>query len=60
LRSVWQGIHIWLAEIQKEFDEKLAQKWFAADISEGKKVLIDKFDPNAKILLIPQVSGGGK
>ena len=47
-----------LDEIEKEFNEKMAQGWFAADISEKKDVLIRQFDPNAEILLIPRVQGG--
>src|SRR6516162_6570973 len=47
-----------LAEIEREFNEKVAQGWFAADISEKRNVLIREFDPNAEILLIPKVQGG--
>ena len=47
-----------LAEIEKEFNEKITQGWFAADISEKRDVLIRDFDPNAEILLIPRVLGG--
>jgi hypothetical protein len=47
-----------LVEIEKEFNEKVAQGWFAADISEKRDVLIREFDPNAEILLIPRVQGG--
>ena len=47
-----------LAEIEREFNEKVAQGWFAADISEKRDVLIREFDPNAEILLIPRVQGG--
>ena len=47
-----------LSEIEKEFNEKMAQGWFAADISEKRDVLIRQFDPNAEILLIPRVQGG--
>lgn len=53
-----------LAEIEKEFNKKMEQGWFAADISvadpekgtDGE--LIKKFRPNAEILLIPRVQGG--
>ena len=48
-----------LAEIEKEFNEKMAQGWFAADISEKQDVLIREFNPSAEILLIPRVQGGG-
>jgi len=47
-----------LSEIEKEFNEKMAQGWFAADISDKRDVLIRQFDPNAEILLIPRVQGG--
>jgi hypothetical protein len=47
-----------LSEIEKEFNEKMAQGWFAADISNKRDVLIRQFDPNAEILLIPRVQGG--
>jgi hypothetical protein len=47
-----------LSEIEQEFNGRVAQGYFAADISEKKDVLIRKFDPNAEILLIPRVQGG--
>ena len=47
-----------LAEIETEFKYKMAQGWFAADISEKRDILIREFDPNAEILLIPRVQGG--
>jgi len=47
-----------LAEIEKEFNDKMAQGWFAADISDKRDVLIREFDPKAEILLIPRVQGG--
>ena len=47
-----------LAGIEKEFKEKMAEGWFAADITDQRNVLIRKFDPNAEILLIPRVQGG--
>ena len=47
-----------LAEIEKEFNEKMAQGWFAADISDKRDVLIREFNPKAEILLIPRVQGG--
>ncbi len=47
-----------LGEIEREFNEKIAQGWFAADISDKRDVLIREFDPNAEILLIPRVQGG--
>ncbi len=47
-----------LTEIEREFNKRIAQGWFAADISEKRDVLIQQFDPNANILLIPKVQGG--
>lgn len=47
-----------LVEIEKEFNEKMAQGWSAVDISEKRDVVIREFDPNAEILLIPRVQGG--
>ena len=47
-----------LEEIEKEFNQKIAQGWFAADITEKRDVLIREFDPQAEILLIPRVQGG--
>ncbi len=54
-----------LVEIEKEFNDKMARGFFAADITvkdpktgaDGQ--LIREFDPNADILLIPRVQGGG-
>jgi hypothetical protein len=36
----------------------MRQGFFAADVTEGRNVLINKFDPKANILLIPRVRGG--
>jgi hypothetical protein len=47
-----------LHEIEVEFDRKMRQGFFAADVSNGRNVLIKKFDPNADIVLIPPVRGG--
>jgi len=47
-----------LAEIEKEFNNRVANGWFAADISKNRGVLIQQFDPDAEILLIPRVQGG--
>ena len=47
-----------LAEIEKEFKNRMARGYFAADITDKKDVLIREFDPNAEILLIPRVQGG--
>jgi hypothetical protein len=47
-----------LHEIESKFDRKMQQGFIAADITNGRNVLIKKFDRNAQILLIPQVKGG--
>ena len=45
-----------LAEIEKEFNARIKEGYFAADIN--KNELIQSFDPNADILLIPKMQGG--
>jgi len=47
-----------LAEIEAEFNRFMEQGWFAADVTDGKAILIKEFDPGADILLIPRVQGG--
>jgi hypothetical protein len=47
-----------LAELEAEFNKYMEAGWFAADVTDGKSVLIKKFDPAADILLIPRVQGG--
>ena len=47
-----------LRQIESEFDARMRQGFFAADVSDGRNVLIKKFDPRADILLIPRVQGG--
>ena len=47
-----------LRQIEIEFDRRMEQGFFAADITDSRNVLINKFDPNAHILLIPPVKGG--
>ncbi len=47
-----------LDEIEKEFKAMIAQGYFAADITDKKNVLIQDFDPQADILMIPQIQGG--
>ena len=47
-----------LAEIEAEFNRFMEQGWFAANVTDGKAVLIKKFNPAADILLIPRVQGG--
>lgn len=45
-----------LAKIGAEFNKLTAQGYFAADID--KSELINKFDPNANILMLPHLQGG--
>jgi len=47
-----------LMEIEQEFDARIREGWFAADMRSQPDVLITKFDPDAEILLIPRVQGG--
>ena len=47
-----------LAEIEAEFNKKMAEGWFAVDIQDKQDHLIRAFDPKAEILLIPRVQGG--
>ena len=45
-----------LQEIQREFDDKMARGYFAANIDTME--ITKEFDPNANTLLIPRVQGG--
>jgi hypothetical protein len=47
-----------LDDIEAQFNQKMRQGFFAADITDGRNILIKKFDPEANILLIPRVRGG--
>jgi hypothetical protein len=47
-----------LHQIESEFDAKMRQGFFAADVTDGRNLLIKKFDRNADMLLIPRVQGG--
>lgn len=53
-----------LSEIEAEFNEKMEQGYFAADITGADSQtgtdakLIREFNPKAEILLIPRVQGG--
>jgi hypothetical protein len=47
-----------LRELEAEFNAKMQQGFFAADITDGRNVFVKKFDPNADTLLIPPVQGG--
>lgn len=47
-----------MAEIEAEFKKRLEEGYFAADVTDKNDKLIDKFNSNADILLIPHVKGG--
>jgi hypothetical protein len=47
-----------LREIADEFEAMMQKGFFAADVTDGRNVLIKKFDPNADTVLIPRVQGG--
>ena len=45
-----------LKKIEDEFNAKMAEGYFAADLD--KQELIKRFDPNVNIMLIPKMQGG--
>jgi hypothetical protein len=47
-----------LTEIEMEFNSKIQEGFFAADVTDNRNVLITKFDPSVQIVLIPRVHGG--
>jgi hypothetical protein len=47
-----------LQQLTAEFERKMKEGYFAADVTDGRNVLTKKFDPNAETLLIPRVQGG--
>ena len=47
-----------LEEIEREFNKRMSDGWFAVDITEKRNTLLKEFDPNSDILLIPRVHGG--
>jgi hypothetical protein len=47
-----------LDRIEAEFNSKIRQGFLAADLTDGRNVLINKFNRNADTLLIPRVQGG--
>lgn len=47
-----------LQEIEREFQQRLKEGWFAADVTDKRDVIIHEFYPTADILLIPRVQGG--
>jgi len=47
-----------LDAIEAEFNAKMRQGFLAADVTEGRNVLVKKFNRNAETLLIPRVQGG--
>lgn len=47
-----------MKKFESEFKAWVKNGGVAADITDQRDVLIDKFDPKADILLIPRVQGG--
>lgn len=47
-----------LDSIEAEFNSKMRQGFLAADVTDGRNILINKFNRNAETLLIPRVQGG--
>jgi hypothetical protein len=47
-----------LEQLETEFKFRLKQGFFAADVTDGRNVLINQFNPDAETLLIPRVQGG--
>ena len=47
-----------LAEIEVEFKDFMRKGFTPADITDQRDTIIDKFNPNADILMIPRIQGG--
>jgi hypothetical protein len=47
-----------LDRIEAEFNAKMRQGFLAADVTNGRNVLVNKFNRDAETLLIPRVQGG--
>lgn len=47
-----------LARIDAEFRRLQAEGYFAFDITDGRNVRADRFNPQADLLMIPRVVGG--
>jgi hypothetical protein len=47
-----------LDRIEAEFNSKMREGFLAADVTDGRNVLIKKFNRNVETLLIPRVQGG--
>jgi hypothetical protein len=47
-----------LKEIEEEYQRKVAEGYFAVDITDKRDKFMTAFDPDAEILLIPRVVGG--
>ena len=45
-----------LAEIEKEFNAKVAEGYFGANVDV--ETITNRFDPKANMLLIPRIQGG--
>jgi hypothetical protein len=47
-----------LDRIEAEFNSKMREGFLAADVTDGRNILIKKFNRNVETLLIPRVQGG--
>jgi hypothetical protein len=47
-----------LDRIEAEFNSKMREGFLAADVTDGRNVLVKKFNRNAETVLIPRVQGG--
>ena len=47
-----------LAEIEQEFNGLMQRGYVAADITDGRNTLVEQFDANADLLMLPKVCGG--
>lgn len=44
--------------VEEEFNQRMKEGFFAADITDKRDVLVKEFNPNADLLLIPKIQGG--
>jgi len=49
-----------LEKYERDFNDWKARGGLAADVTDKRNVLIDKFDANADIVLIPRIQGGSR
>lgn len=63
LVEVWEPLTVTpekLAEIEREFNQLMAEGYSAADITDKRDEIVDKFHPNADYLMIPRMQGGSR